>query len=179
MKKINFLLFTILSLSLVIYSCNNPKNTDVSLDEIDSLGSVATDTVRKAAINLEPCYLATIGKDSAFLEIKQNDKKLNGKILYQYTGNRKPMYGAFTGQIQGDTLTIKLRDITTEQMQELTFLVREEQIIQGQKIEELPGKSSKNLNKALVDYTGKSFVFLPAECKTKQGKIDFKSGGHL
>ncbi|QEK51312.1 hypothetical protein FYC62_06265 [Pedobacter aquae] len=179
MKKLNFLPFIILSVSLGIYACNNPKNTDVSLDEVDSLGSVGTDTVRKAEINLEPCYLATIGKDSAFLEIKQHDKKLDGKILYQYNDDRKPMYGAFTGKIQGDTLTIEVRDISTEQMQEITFLIREEQIIQGQKIEELPSKSSNNINKALVDYTGKSFVFLPAECRTKQGKSDFKSGGHL
>ncbi len=163
-------------------ACNNPKGTNVSLDVIDSLGSESTDTIQKGSVKLQPCYLATIGKDSAFLKIKVSDStKVTGELQYKFQ-EKDQAIGTINGSISTDTLTIDYTFMSegVKSVREITFLVRDEQVIEGiGDYQEKNGKMSYK-NRALIDYTGKSFVFLPSDCnKSENGKVKRQEGGHL
>lgn len=172
----------ILVLIAITTACNNPKGTKVSLDNIDSVGSESTDTIRKTSVKLQPCYLATIGKDSAFLKISVSDStQISGELHYKFR-ERDNTYGEFKGVRRNDTLTIDYDYLAegVKSVREITFLVRDEQIIEG--IGDYKEENRKQVyqNKAQIDYTGKSFVFLPSECsKNDNGKVKRKEGNHL
>src|SRR5690606_22746410 len=114
-------------------ACNNPKGTNVSLDVIDSLGSESTDTIQKTAVKLQPCYLATIGKDSAFLKITVSDStKISGELQYKFH-EKDQTIGEISGEISSDTLTV-MYTFSSEgkkSEREITFLIRDEQVIEG------------------------------------------------
>lgn|GEM_PF-338422 len=163
-------------------ACNNPKGTNVSLDVIDSLGSESTDTIQKTSVKLQPCYLATIGKDSAFLKITVSDStKVSGELYYKFL-EKDQTTGKINGVITSDTLTVDYTFMSegVKSVREITFLVRDEQVIEG--IGDYQEENGKMVykSKALIDYTGKSFIFLPSECtKAENGKVKRKEGSHL
>lgn len=167
---------------VALAACNNPKGTNVSLDVIDSLGSESTDTLQKNTAKLKPCYLATIGKDSAFLNITKSDSiNVSGELKYKFY-EKDQTTGTFNGTIKTDTLTINYNFVSegVKSVREITFLVRDEQVIEG--IGDYKEKNGEMIyqNKALIDYTGKSFVFLPSECqKSENGKVKRQEGSHL
>lgn len=173
--------YTIVLLALFA-ACNNPKGTSVSLDVIDSLGSESTDTVQKTSVKLKPCYLATIGKDSAFLKIIMLDStKVSGELQYKFR-EKDQTRGEINGEISSDTLTVNYTFMSegVESSREITFLVRDEQVIEG--IGEYQEKNARMVykNRSLIDYTGKSFIFLPSECaKSENGKVKKQEGNHL
>jgi hypothetical protein len=180
-QKVKNSFYTIALVALAA-ACNNPKGTNVSLDVIDSLGSEGTDTIRKTAVKLQPCYLATIGKDSAFLKITVSDStKISGELQYKFH-EKDQTIGEISGKISSDTLTV-MYTFSSEgkkSEREITFLVRDEQVIEG--IGDYQEKGGKMLykSKALIDYTGKSFVFLPSACtKSANGKVKRQEGSQL
>lgn len=180
-QKIKTSIYAIFSVAFII-ACNNPKGTKVSLDVVDSLGSESTDTIRNSSVKLQPCYLATIGKDSAFLKVSVLDStRVSGELHYKFK-EKDSNSGEFKGVIKSDTLTIDYTFMSegVKSVREITFLVRDEQIIEGiGDYREEAGKM-RYQNRALIDYTGKSYVFLPSDCsKSKSGKVNRKEGDQL
>ena len=168
----------IISAALSFTSCNtNPKGIETGLDQNDSTGSEGTDTLSKNDVKLSSCYLATIGRDSAFLHIASAKGKVEGTLHY-LPEERQEQMGDIIGTISHDTIMVDYhaKGFPTR---ELTFLVREEQIIEGLGDQILDKGEIVYKNKVNIDYTGKSYIFLPSECEQEQGKTERKEGSHL
>lgn len=83
-------------------------------------------------MQLEHCYLATIGRDSAYLDITQNIGNISGKLTYKPFEKDK-RDGTFTGTFSNDTLKI---DYTfnaegSQSAQEIYFKLSDGKLIEG------------------------------------------------
>ena len=118
---------------------------------------------------LQPCYLATIGKDTALLMINLDSGRVTGKLNYMFQEKDSNM-GEIKGKLSNDTLLVDYTFQSEGKMsvREMTFIVRNSQIVEG--VGEYVYRKSDNKmvfkNSTAIDYTGKSFIFLPVECNS-------------
>ena len=162
--------FTFTMLMACIVSCTSPKSnqTNTSTDDVKSEQITGNEDQIEQAM-LQPCYLATIGKDTAQLEINAVNGIVTGKLNYMFA-EKDSNHGEIKGKLSNDTISV---DYTFKSegmisVRELTFIVRNSQIVEG--IGEYVYRKSDDKmvfkNSTAIDYTGKSFMFLPVECNS-------------
>ncbi|TKB97848.1 hypothetical protein [Pedobacter cryophilus] len=137
--------------AIIITACNQTDKTskenptDNPNEEINLDSSLLKET--------EKCFLAFVGKDSAFLSLKKNGEAISGDLIYQFyeKDNNK---GSLKGTLNGDTLILDytFQSEGTTSTRPLKFLITKNRIY------EIYGA-----NKA---EEGKGFIFDPADCKT-------------
>ena len=150
--------------------CTSPKSNQTSTptDEVKS-EQITSNSEQVAQTMLQPCYLATIGKDTALLMINLDSGRVTGKLNYMFQEKDSNM-GEIKGKLSNDTLLVDYTFQSEGKMsvREMTFIVRNSQIVEG--VGEYVYRKSDNKmvfkNSTAIDYTGKSFIFLPVECNS-------------
>ena len=160
--------FTFTMLMACIVGCTSPKSnqTNSSTDDVKS-EQIAGNKDQVEQAMLQPCYLATIGKDTAQLEINEVNGMVTGKLNYMFA-EKDSNYGEIKGKLSNDTISVDytFKSEGMVSVRELTFIVRNSQIVEG--VGEYISRKTNNKmvfkNSTDIDYTGKSFIFLPVEC---------------
>ena len=156
--------FILILLPLAIfYSCTNRSNNQHTEQEPDTIENADKDTGNKSL--LQPCYLAVVGKDSAFLQIEANNNEVTGKLFYKPL-EKDSRNGTFKGTLISDTLKLiyTFQAEGTESVQELYLKLDHNKLIEA--VGEYEEKDGKMVYKKPqpFDFSEKSFVFHPSEC---------------
>ena len=151
MKLIRFNLFTLFIIGLAACNQNTKTNTTGS-EKKDTVA--ATDTKLSFLNEREKCFMAFVGKDSAFLSLIKNGEIISGDLIYQFS-EKDNTKGNLNGTLNGDTLnldyTFQSEGITSKRP--LKFLIAKDRII------EIYGSAK--------DKEGKGFIYNSSDCKTR------------
>ena len=160
----NFI-FALLPLA-IFYSCMNNNNNQHTEQEPDTIENIAQDISNKSL--LQPCYMAVVGKDSAFLHIEKDNAEVKGKLFYKPL-EKDSRNGSFEGILINDTLKLiyTFQAEGTESVQELYLKLDDNKLVEA--VGEYEEKNGKMVYKQpqSFDFSGKSFVFYPSDCLDK------------
>lgn len=149
-------IFAVFGLLALLSACSQNKKTNHADHQ--------TDAALNEKIRLQHCYLAVVGRDSAFLDITQNTGNIAGKLTYKPLEKDK-RDGTFTGSFSEDTLKVNytFNAEGSKSAQEIYFKLSDDKLIEG--VGEYEEKNSKFVykNPTAIDFSGKSFVFKPSE----------------
>jgi hypothetical protein len=163
-SRLNNVFFLIVLIAFYT-SCTSPKNTSPSTSKDQQI--TEQDTSQDSETILQPCYLATIGKDSATLEINADNGIVTGKLNYMFA-QKDSNFGDIKGKINNDTISVDytFKSEGVISVREMNFIVKNNQLIEG--VGEYVYRKSDNKmvfkNTKKIDYSGKSFKFMPIEC---------------
>jgi hypothetical protein len=101
MKAIKFLCIVLLFAAV---ACNQTPPKEYPVND-PLLGNITTDTTSFSLTNDEQCFLAFVKKDSAFLSLKQKEKKISGKLWYKFY-EKDQAKGTISGTQNKDTLNL-------------------------------------------------------------------------
>lgn len=105
--KTHFISFLWVLLAIVAcnQSNNNTDNSDSVDQEIDDKDSVVVEKSTLVLSEVEQCYTANVKTDSAFLSLKQNNDKIDGRLWYKFA-EKDNSKGKLNGYLKNDTLTL-------------------------------------------------------------------------
>lgn len=133
---------------IALFSCNQ-KTTTTQETQSDS---VVVEEKASIIDGNEKCFLATLGKDSAFLALKIVEEKVNGSLNYQFykKDNNK---GTVEGTLNKDTLNL----VYTFSSEGSTSTRPIKMLLRNNKFFEVYGNE--------IAAEGKGFIYNPSECK--------------
>lgn len=133
---------------IALFSCNQ-KTTTTQETQSDS---VVVEEKASIIDGNEKCFLATLGKDSAFLALKIVEEKVNGSLNYQFF-EKDVNKGTIEGILNKDTLNL----VYTFSSEGNTSTRPIKMFIIKNKIFEVYENE--------IASEGKGFIYNPSECK--------------
>ena len=146
----SFSLIILLICIITLFSCNQNK----TLNQETTTDSLVTEEKALLIDENEKCFLATVGKDSAFLKINLKEAKATGSLNYQFFEKDKNK-GTIEGTLNQDTLNL-IYTFSSEgsiSTRPLKMLINKNQIF------EIYGNE--------IAKEGQGFIYNPSDCKDK------------
>lgn len=122
-------------------------------------------------VEVEGCYMGTVGQDSAFLSIQTQNGRSTGELEYRFY-ETDHNYGSVEGQLLGDTLLLLNYTFMSEGMEserQVAYLIRDDALVEGYGALEEQEGSMRFKNADELDF-GNGFVLYKTDCASMPQK---------